>query len=159
MKLIASAIAVFMAAAAAKVGAASFQFTFDIPSAGYTGGGTFQGELQPDGDTILNMADLALSYSFQGVSYANTGNPVTPNSLWSLSGNQAFWVTDSAIPGGMGIGTLSGLVIFGEPNQIFFTYAPSDFEITETAIPLPASLVLALAGLGALGWVGRRKPA
>ena len=142
---------------AAPVSAATFGFSFDITGLDYAGRGTFDGDLQGDGDTILNMSDLSVRYTTGGVEYRNTGNPLSAPGTWSLSGSVADWSTVDAVPGGMAILTEVGLAAFGDPDITIFNYDPGDFRIS--AVPLPAGLPLALVGMAAFGWLARRKQA
>lgn len=48
--------------------------------------------------------------------------------------------------------------VTGDPRATFFQYDNITFE-TATVVPLPAALPLTLAGLGVLGWIGRRRTA
>jgi hypothetical protein len=151
MQVIATALVSFMSAGAAS--AASFDFSFDISGADYTGNGTFEGDLQGDNDTILNMTNMMLNYTTGGITYANTGNPVSGGGEWSLSGLFADWTTDNSRPGGMGI--FSDGVFFGDPDFFVFAYDPSDFMVS--AVPVPAALPLMLGGIAVLGLLARRK--
>ena len=139
--------------------AATFTFTFAISGQDFAGGGTFDGDLQGDGDTILNMSNLSVTYTTGGSTFTNTGNPLVPDGFWTLSGLDGFWFTELAAPGGMGVDPFFGEVAFGEPEIVFLPYDPDDFDISLAiaAIPLPASLPLALAGVVTLGWFGRRR--
>ena len=137
---------------AVPVRAARFAFSFDIAGADYKGNGTFNGDLQGDNDTILNMTNMMLNYTTGGVTYANTGNPVSGGE-WSLSGLFAGWTADNPVPGGMGI--FSGDVFFGDPDFFVFAYDPSDFMVS--AVPVPAALPLMLGGIAVLGLLARRK--
>jgi hypothetical protein len=153
-QIIAAALVSFMSAGAAS--AASFAFSFNIAGEGYVGNGTFNGDLQGDGDTILNMANMMLSYTTGGYTYANTGNPIFGGD-WSLSGVTAEWMTGDAEPAGMGIFTTEGAVFFGPPIGAVFAYEPSDFMITVSDVPVPAALPLMLGGIAGLGLLARRK--
>ena len=134
-QIIAAALVSFMSAGAAS--AASFDFSFDIAGADYTGNGTFNGDLQGDSDTILNMTDMMLSYTTGGTTYANTGNPIDGGGGWSLSGVAAAWGTNAPGPGGMYID--SGDVGFGDPDVFLTAYDPSDFIISVSGAPVTAA--------------------
>ncbi len=142
--------------------AATFRFSFDISNdlfgPDYAGGGTFEGVLQADGDTILNMRNLSVTYATKGRTYTNTGNPLSAGAVWALSGFDGDWSTELAEPGGMAVSRINRYVAFGQPDIYNFPYNPDDFQIalTTTPIPLPASLPLVLGGLSAL--VGLRAP-
>jgi hypothetical protein len=142
----------------APVTAVSFAFSFDIAGADYTGRGTFNGDLQGDSDTILNMSDMKLSYTTGGSTYVNTGNPIDEGE-WSLSGVTADWVTNSTGPGGMGMNP--GFVGFGDPSEFLTAYDLNDFIITVAGVtapvPVPAALPLMLGGIAGLGLLARRK--
>jgi hypothetical protein len=138
---------------AVPVPAARFAFSFDIAGADYKGNGTFNGDLQGDNDTILNMTNMMLNYTTGGITYANTGNPILGGGKWSLSGLFADWMTDNPSPGGMGI--FSDDVFFGDPDFFEFSYDPSDFMVS--AVPVPAALPLMLGGIAVLGLLARRK--
>ena len=56
--------------------AATFGFSFDITGEDYTGNGTFDGDLQGNGDTILNMKDLSVTYTTGGNRLHEHGQPV-----------------------------------------------------------------------------------
>jgi hypothetical protein len=156
-QIIAAALVSFMSAGAAS--AASFDFSFDIAGADYTGNGTFNGELQGDSDTILNMTNMMLSYTTGGTTYANTGNPIDGGGEWSLSGVTADWGTNAPGPGGMYIG--GGEVGFGDPGNFLTAYDLNDFIITAAGVtapvPVPATLPLMLGGIAGLGLLARRK--
>ena len=155
-QIIAAALVSFMSAGAAS--AASFDFSFDIAGADYAGYGTFNGDLQGDSDTILNMTDMKLSYTTGGRTYANTGNPIDGGE-WSLSGVTADWGTNAPGPGGMYIG--GGDVGFGDPVFFSTAYDLNDFIITVAGVtapvPVPAALPLMLGGIAGLGLLARRK--
>jgi hypothetical protein len=140
--------------------AATFGFSFAITGQDFVGSGVFDGDLASDGDIILNMSNLSVTYTTGGADFTNTGNPLFGGGRWSLSGSSAEWATVDAVPGGMGIsdqGDPRIEVFFGDPDIVTFRYDPGDFTIA--AVPLPASLPLALVGVAAIGWLGRRKRA
>ena len=102
MRTISFAIAlVGLALLGVPASAATFGFGFaitgqDLIGGGihdYTGSGVFDGDLQGDGDTILNMSNLSVTYTTGGVDFTNTGNPLSGGGDWSLSGSTAEWIT------------------------------------------------------------------
>ena len=131
MKKIALALAVCALPFCGAANASTFNFTYDASFG--SAFGTFQGDLDVDGDTIINMTDMVVELTTQpGVTTA--GNPLILGGVWSLSGLVAGFTTGAATPAGFQI--LSGQVAFGDPIIQVDVYNPANATVAPQLPPL-----------------------
>jgi len=148
-------------------------FNSDLPFADIPAGVVFEGNFLSSGPGPENAQPTTLHINGAGTSYISFlwGSPDTYNSLTVRSGagdEQVFTVASLGLPGD-GNQSFSAYVQFQGVGgdlitDLIFTNAPpiNAFETANysiTPIPEPETYALMLAGLGAVGWIARRRRA
>ena len=133
---------------------------------GLSTGSLFGGSATYDDATTPGLLDdytvTALTLNFGNFTFtaasdtSGFGAGIAPSTTGGLP--SLFFQTGFTLNGGSGNGDYL-LVFDGTSGRVTPSGNTFDYVVTASAVPLPAALPLLLAGLGAMGFVGRRRAA